>query len=156
MKTELIPIKANEMFSAFIMQKKGFLPTYLKYFDTRVSPVFKTYSRFSSKMKNENSISFWIVYNGIRVGELLLIFEKDIVHISDLFVLKKYQNKGIAQNVISAVHSKYSDYKYWHLFTIKQEKGNCHLYEKLGYIQTGAVRKINKRMTLVEYERRTD
>lgn len=75
MKTELIPIKSNEMLSAFIMLKKGFLPIYFKYFDTRISPVFKTYLSFSSKMKNENSISFWIVYNGIRVGELFLIFK---------------------------------------------------------------------------------
>lgn len=79
-----------------------------------------------------------------------------MIHISDLFVLKKYQNNGIAQYVINSVHSKYSDYKYWHLFTIKQEKANCHLYEKLGYTQTGFERKINKRMTLVEYERRND
>lgn len=154
MKTELIPIKSNEIFSAFLMLKKGFLPTFFKYFDTKISPVFKTYSRFLSKVKSENTISFWIIYNGIRVGELFLLFKEDMIHISDLFVLEKYQNKGIAQNVINTVHSMYSDYKCWHLFTIKQEKGNCHLYEKLGYTQTGVERKINKRMTLIEYERR--
>ena len=39
----------------------------------------------------------------------------------------------------------------WALDTILQEKGNCHLYEKLGYRQTGATHVVNERMTLVDY-----
>lgn len=34
-----------------------------------------------------------------------------------------------------------------------QEKGNLHLYEKLGYHQTGRVDKINDRMDIVFYEK---
>ena len=39
------------------------------------------------------------------------------------------------------------------LETILQEKGNCYLYEKLGYHQTGKTEQINERMTIVFYEK---
>lgn len=41
----------------------------------------------------------------------------------------------------------------WELDTILQEPKNCHLYEKLGYRQTGKKRVINERLTLVFYEK---
>lgn len=39
------------------------------------------------------------------------------------------------------------------LDTILQEKGNCYLYEKMGYRKTGKTEKINDRLTLVFYEK---
>ena len=39
------------------------------------------------------------------------------------------------------------------LDTILQEKGNCCLYEKLGYHQTGKTEQINDKMTIVYYEK---
>ena len=41
----------------------------------------------------------------------------------------------------------------WELDTILQEKGNCHLYEKMGYRKTGKMEKVNERMTLVFYRK---
>ena len=41
----------------------------------------------------------------------------------------------------------------WELDTILQEKGNCHLYEKMGYKQTGETKVVNERMTLVFYHK---
>ena len=41
----------------------------------------------------------------------------------------------------------------WSLGTILQEKGNCHLYEKMGYHPSGTRKVINDRMTLVFYEK---
>ena len=38
-------------------------------------------------------------------------------------------------------------------FPILQEKGNLHLYEKLGYHQTGKIENINERMDIVFYEK---
>ena len=37
--------------------------------------------------------------------------------------------------------------------TILQEKGNLHLYEKLGYRQTGKTEKISDLMDIVYYEK---
>ena len=70
-----------------------------------------------------------------------------------IFVLKKYRDKGIAQQAILLSESFYPDCRRWCLDTIKQEKRNCHLYEKLGYIPTGVQKKINNRMTIIDYEK---
>lgn len=39
------------------------------------------------------------------------------------------------------------------LNTILQEKGNCYLYKKLGYHQTGKTEQVNEKMTIVFYEK---
>lgn len=44
----------------------------------------------------------------------------------------------------------------WELDTILQERRNCHLYEKMGYRQTGKTEVINERLTLTFYEKRAD
>lgn len=144
--------KTNEILSAFIMQKKGFLPTFLTYFD-RINPVFKPFTAFKAKIMKPNIIRYFIVYNDINVGEIELEFKENLIHISDFFILKKYQNIGIGQCALNKLHRTYNNYKNWHLFTIKQDKRNCHLYEKLGYKPTGIEHIINKRMTIIEYEK---
>ncbi|PZT54713.1 GNAT family acetyltransferase [Paenibacillus silvae] len=48
----------------------------------------------------------------------------------------------------------YNDVAVWELATILQERGNCYLYEKLGYQQTGETKEINDKMTIVFYEKR--
>ena len=153
MDIELKKIEQDEIVKAFFMQKKGFLPTYLNYFD-KINPIFKSYSAFKKKFANENIIWFFIVYNGIKIGEIEIEFKQDFVHISDFFILSEYQNKGAGQQVLKCIHNMFSDYKYWHLMTIKQEKRNCHLYEKFGYMKTNLEIPINKRMTIIEYERK--
>ncbi|MCI5954748.1 MAG: hypothetical protein MRZ49_09300 [Lachnospiraceae bacterium] len=42
----------------------------------------------------------------------------------------------------------------WCLDTILQEPGNCHLYEKCGFIRTGEEHIVNDTMTLVYYEKK--
>ena len=44
--------------------------------------------------------------------------------------------------------------KVWKLDTILQEPGNCHLYEKCGFVQVGEEHIINDKMTLIDYEKR--
>lgn len=152
MNVELNQIKKDEFMLAFFMQKIGFMPTFFKYFD-RVSPVFIHYSKFLKKAKRENTLLYWIVFDEVRVGEVEVVFKENTVHISNLFVLPKYQNKGIGQAAMIALESLFSDFHLWHLYTILQESRNCHLYEKLGYQKTGVTYKINKRMTLTEYKK---
>ena len=41
----------------------------------------------------------------------------------------------------------------WELSTILEEKGNCYLYETLGYHSTGKTQVINDRLTLIFYEK---
>ena len=72
--------------------------------------------------------------------------------ISPLWIMEEYRGKGYAQEAISAVEKPYGEH-YWELDTIMQEKGNCYLYEKMGYHQTGKVEHINDRMDIVFYEK---
>lgn len=155
MNVMLQEVKSSEVFSAFLMLKRGFLPTYFKYFD-KVNPIFTSYSKFSNRLRSDKNAAFWIIADRIKVGMIELQFKDDMVHINNFYILKKYQNRGIGQTALINIHNKYSDCKRWHLFTIKQDKRNCYLYEKLGYISSGVEHRINKRMMLIEYEKRKD
>ena len=72
--------------------------------------------------------------------------------ISPLFILPEYRNKGIAQSVIKICEEIHGNTN-WELSTILEEKGNCYLYEKLGYHPTGKTQVINDRLTLIFYHK---
>lgn len=72
--------------------------------------------------------------------------------ISPLFILPLYRNKGYAQAAMREAE-KLHGIDNWSLDTILEERGNCYLYEKMGYRRTGGVKKINEKMTLVFYEK---
>ena len=69
-----------------------------------------------------------------------------------MWIMEEHRGKGYAQEAILAVEELYGEH-YWELDTILQEKGNLHLYEKMGYHQTGRVEHINDRMDIVFYEK---
>lgn len=153
MDIQLVRIKENELKAAWLMQKIGFLDIFFKYFDT-ISPVLQGYKKFSKRASCVDL--YWIMINGIKVGEIWIGEKEEICYLANLFVLKKYRNQGIAQRAIALAENLYPNYNIWRLDTIKQEKGNCHLYEKLGYTPTGMEKRINKRMTIIDYEKRLD
>lgn len=66
--------------------------------------------------------------------------------------MKEFRNNGLAQRAFGEIERIHGNDN-WHLDTILKEKGNCHLYEKLGYVKTGMVQKINDRMDIVYYEK---
>ena len=51
------------------------------------------------------------------------------------------------------IEKLYSNYKHWQLDTIKEEKKNVHLYQKLGYKPNGKEKIINDKMTITEFEK---
>ena len=65
----------------------------------------------------------------------------------------KYQNKGYATKAIIDIEKLYSYYNHWQLDTIKEEKKNVHLYQKLGYKPNGKEKIINDKMTIIEFEK---
>lgn len=147
---ELVKVKSNERVKAFLMIKAGYMPTFLRYRD-KISPVLMTYGKFLKKYRTGDM--YWIEENGKKIGEICFVLKDDKVHISDFFILNKHQNKGFGQNALELAEDMLCDFRRWHLFTIKQEKRNIHLYEKFGYNATNYEKKINKRMTIVEYEK---
>ena len=66
--------------------------------------------------------------------------------------MPEHRNKGYAQAAIKEAERIHGADN-WSLDTILQEKGNLHLYEKLGYHRTGKIEKINDRMDIVYYEK---
>ena len=56
---------------------------------------------------------------------------------------------GVYMEVCQKIHGSGG----WELDTILQEHGNCYLYEKMGYRQTGQTKVINERMTIVYYKK---
>ena len=88
--------------------------------------------------------------NGFVSGSLLLTFISWTI-----FILPEFQGKGIAQETIRLCEEMHGNGN-WELDTILQESKNCHLYEKMGYRQTGKTEAINERLTLVFYEKREE
>lgn len=149
---ELVEIKKSEMKSAFKMHRQGFMPTFFKYYD-RINPIFESYKKFTFFYNHPALYMYWIIFNGEKVGEIWIGTDNETAKLVRLFVLKDYQNKGIAAQAILLAEQIFSDRPRWWLNTIKEEKNNCHLYEKLGYRQIGSEKRINKRMTIIEYEK---
>ena len=70
--------------------------------------------------------------------------------LKNIATLKEYRGKGYAQEAIRAVELIHGECD-WELDTILQEKGNCYLYEKMGYKKTDTTEVINEKLTLVFY-----
>lgn len=146
-------ITENDLPYAYRMHFKGFFPTFIKYRDWFKNPVFRTYPEFKSYFHHKNMFMYFIVCDDIPVGQIWILKKDDMCKLARLFVLKEFQNKGIATQAIFQAEQIFSDRQRWWLDTIKEEQNNCHLYEKLGYKQVGEEKKFNKRMTIIEYEK---
>jgi GNAT superfamily N-acetyltransferase len=72
--------------------------------------------------------------------------------ISPLYILPTYQGRGYAQAAMLEAERIHGAH-HWQLDTILQEAGNCYLYEKMGYRQTGRLTPIQENMTIVDYEK---
>ncbi|MDE5984551.1 MAG: GNAT family N-acetyltransferase, partial [Eubacterium sp.] len=138
MDIQLVKIKQCELKAAWHMQQLGFLDVFLKYLDF-INPIFNSYKRFTKYFKKCDM--YWIIAYEKRVGQIWIGIQDSNALLARIFILKKYRNKGIAQQAILLAEAFYPDSRLWRLDTIKQEECNCHLYEKLGYIPTGVEKK---------------
>lgn len=136
------------------MKYEAFLPLYEKYHDDETSPAKEDVEKVIRQLQEDTTDYYLINYQGNNVGAVRICKKPDqMIYISPLFILPEYQNKGIGFVVIQLLFSKYSQAVTWRLDTILQEKGNCHLYEKCGFIRRGKEKVINDKMTLVDYEK---
>lgn len=138
------------------LQREAFMPLYERYRDDATSPATESLERIEAKITAENS-DFLIIYaDGEATGAVRIRtdqIESCIVRkISPIFILPKYQNKGLGTSVMKLLFERYPDTDRWALDTILQEPMNCHFYEKLGFVRTGAQKTINERMTIIDYE----
>jgi GNAT superfamily N-acetyltransferase len=139
------------------MQVESFMPLLVKYQDLATNPANEPLEKVVARI-NQSFTDYYIIKNeGISVGGIRIVkMENHRYRVGPIFILPKYQGKGIAQKVFQLIERNYCDAQIWELDTILQEPGNCYLYEKLGYKKTGKTQIVNSRMTLVYYEKLPD
>lgn len=141
------------------LQVEAFLPLYEKYHDDEMSPAKESLERVIEKIEEKDSEFYLIFFEKQTVGGIRIRHHdkgekaEHVNWISPLFIVPSFQGKGIAQRVIHKVFSLYPETITWKLDTIKQETGNCHLYEKCGFTKVGEEQVISDKMTLIEYEK---
>ncbi len=154
MSVELKPIVREDIETVWKMQVEAFSELLERYQDHNLNPAAESMDRVQARFEQPGSIYYFIVSGGENVGVIRIIDKKDGSRrrISPVWIMPQHRNRGYAQQAILEAERIFGAHN-WSLDTILQEKGNLHLYEKLGYHQTGRIDKINGRMDIVYYEK---
>ena len=154
MSVELRPVTRDEIETVWKMQVEAFSELLEKYRDYDMSPATESLEKIISKFEQPWTTYYFIIANDERVGAIRIVDKKDgsRKRISPIWIMPEYRGKGYAQQAMLEAEKLHGS-KNWCLDTILQEKGNLHLYEKLGYHQTGKIEHINERMDIVFYEK---
>lgn len=136
------------------MQVKAFSELLEKYQDYDTSPAAESIEDVMARYRQPWTTYYFIIAGNETVGVIRVVDKKDgsRKRISPIWIMQEYRNKGYAQAAVMAAEQIYGP-DHWSLDTILQEKGNLHLYEKMGYRQTGKIETINDRMDIVYYEK---
>ena len=152
---KLIKIGIDDAEKLWKMQVKAFQGLYEKYQDTETSPATEKIDKIIMRLNQPFTYYYFIETNGIIVGAIRVVDRQEegaAKRISPIFIMEEYRNKGYAQKALQLVEEIHGNTD-WELDTILQEKGNCYLYEKMGYHQTGKTETINNKLTLVFYKK---
>lgn len=155
MDLKLIRADVSDAKRLWQMQVEAFMEMYNRYQDTETSPATEPLDRMIERLKQPFTYYYYIQVNDAVVGAIRVIDMKEpnkSKRISPIFIMPPYRNKGIAQKVMLEAERIHGNSN-WELDTILQEAGNCHLYEKMGYRQTGNTTAINDKLTLVFYKK---
>jgi GNAT superfamily N-acetyltransferase len=136
------------------MQHAAFLPLLEKYRDFDTSPANEPVEKMEARIVEPDGGVYKIIADGELAGAIRIRRkEGDEFWIGPLFIAPCFQCGGLAQAALRAAEELYPEAASWHLGTLLEEAGNCHLYEKMGYARTGRQEKLNSRATLVYYEK---
>ena len=155
MKVSLERINGEAAEKLWKMQTTAFRELYDKYQDTETNPAAEPIDKIMVRLNQPFTYYYFILADNVAVGAVRVVDKHEYgraKRISPIFVMPEYRNRGLAQKAIKLVEERHgcSD---WELDTILEEKGNCYLYEKMGYYQTGESKVINDKMTLVFYKK---
>ena len=144
----------DEVQKIWEMQIEAFRELLEKYQDYDISPGAEPVDKVIARFEQPWTKYFFIEAEGTDVGVIRVVDKNDgsRKRISPLWIMKEFRGKGYAQDAILAVEELYGSDN-WSLDTILQEKGNIHLYEKMGYHRTGKVEHINDKMDIVFFEK---
>lgn len=148
----VVPFTDAYLDAVFEIQQQAYLPLFQKYHDS-VNPYLESKDTVLRKYTRPGTCGYVFLEQGRPVGAVRIVCKDDVCKVSALAVLPEYQNRGIAQKALRKIEKLHSHAKTWVLDTLMQEPGNCHLYEKLGYTQTGNSQIVNEQLTLVFYQK---
>ena len=151
---ELKVVKSEDIETVWKMQIEAFSDLLQKYQDYDISPGAESIDKVTARFEQPWTTYYFIVNGDEKIGVVRIVDKKDgsRKRISPIWIMREYQNKGYATQAILEAEKIYGANN-WCLDTILQEKGNLHLYEKLGYHQTGRIDKINDWMDIVYLEK---
>lgn len=138
------------------MQVAAFKELLEKYQDYDTSPASEGVEKVEARLKQDFTYYYYICIGQQKAEAVRIVDSKETgknKRISPIYVLPEFQGKGIAQEAIRLCEEAHGNGN-WELDTILQEPKNCHLYEKMGYRQTGKTEVVNDRLTLVFYEKK--
>ena len=121
----------------------------------RNSSATETLEKTILRLEQPYTYFYYIKIDDTIVGAMRVIDHKEegkYKFLSPIFIMKEFRGRGYAQQAMQLAEEIHGS-SGWELNTILQEKGNCHLYEKMGYKQTGETKVVNERMTLVFYRK---
>ncbi len=150
----LKPVTEEDIETVWKMQVEAFSGLLEKYRDFELSPAAESMDKVAARFGQPWTTYYFIMADEEKAGVIRVVDKKDgsRKRISPVWIMPEYRNKGYAQQAILEAEKIYGS-DHWCLDTILQEKGNLHLYEKLGYHRTGRIDKINDRMDIVYYEK---
>lgn len=152
---KLIRIHIQDAENLWKMQIAAFQDLYDKYQDSETSPATETLEKTITRFEQPFTYYYFIEVEGVNVGAIRVVDTKESgkrKRISPIFIMKECRGRGYAQKAIQLAEEIHGSSN-WELDTILQEKGNCYLYEKMGYHQTGVAKVVNRRMTLIFYHK---
>jgi len=135
------------------MQALGFQALLDEYQDYGTNPGAEALEQIQMRFDYSQIDHYFIMLQDEEIGYIRINSRVDesTCRLSQMFILPKHQGRGYAQQAIAQVELLYPQAKCWILDTIKQESKLCHLYEKMGYKQTGTQKNIKDGMDLVDY-----
>ncbi|MBZ5199748.1 GNAT family N-acetyltransferase [Planomicrobium chinense] len=135
--------------SLFGMQYDAFLPLLEKYQDHDTSPANESIDKIAERLIRPDSTFFKIMEAGRLCGAIRIHWKAgNRFWVSPLFIHPDYQGRGIASKAMALAEKQFPEAVSWELATILEEEGNCRLYEKAGYVRTGAAYQLNEKATL--------
>ena len=140
--------------SIWQLQVEAFTELLSKYQDYDTSPANEGIEKTEMRLSQSFTYFYYIIVDKNIVGAIRIVDKKDgrPKRISPLFIMPEYRNRGYAQQAMAEAERIHGQDN-WELGTILEEKGNCYLYEKMGYHKTGKTEAVNDKMTMVFYEK---
>lgn len=136
------------------LQIKAFLPLLKRYQDHATNPACESIDKTIERINLETRGFYKILKENHLVGGVAIKHtSSDSLWIGPIFIDPDFQNQKIAQQAMTLLETLFPNVQKYELATLSKESGNIHLYQKLGYKQTGKKETISNLIDLIFFEK---